>query len=249
MVIYQQCVLNLMGRSENPLALQGTAMNEDDLFEHVAPENVEYVSQILYFYRLMLAHTFCEHKVVVDIANKSRVTLAKTLPGFFIVVLHVFFDGLAACALARESSSRKHKKIIKVAIKKMKRWATHSPSNCKHKLLLLKAEYCAIRGKKSFACKAYNAALDAANKSGMMQDEALTYERAALFFRDLGDEVKSSRYLAIAHQLYLDWGADAKSSQLQSEYSTIVSQARKRRSFQDYMINRAASIRPNFATD
>jgi len=251
MVIYQQCVLNLMGRSDNPVVLQGTAMNEDDHLEKVAPDKVEFISNIMSFIRLILAHTFCDYKVAIEVANKSRVTFAKALPGFFGLVLHVFFDGLAACALARESnkSSRKHKKAIKVAIKKMKCWATNSPSNCKHKLLLLKAEYCAVRGKESSACKAYDAALDAANKSGMMQDEALAYERAAVFFRELGDEAKASRYLAIAHQLYLDWGADAKSSQLQTEYSTIVSQARKRHSFQDFMIRRAASIGPSLSPD
>eukprot|EP00957_Ditylum_brightwellii_P127834 9748931-Ditylum_brightwellii.AAC.1 len=168
------------------------------------------------------------------------------MPGMLVIVLHTFYDGLAACALVRESNtnSRKYKKVTKAAIRKMKRWATNSPSNFKHKLLLLEAEYYAIRGKKSSACNAYDVAINAAHKSGVVQDEALAHERAALFFRELGDEAKTSRHLAIAHQLYLDWGAAAKSSQLQTQYSTMVSKARKRRSFQDYMIRRTASVSP-----
>jgi len=99
----------------------------------------------------------------------------------------------------------------------MKKWAANSPSNFKHKLLLLEAEYAVIKRKQSSACKAYEAAITAAHKSGMVQDEALSYERAALF------QLELVNYLTTAQQLYLVWGAEAKSSQLQKQLSVMVS--------------------------
>uniref|UniRef100_A0A7S2DVG6 Uncharacterized protein n=1 Tax=Helicotheca tamesis TaxID=374047 RepID=A0A7S2DVG6_9STRA len=248
---FRQGMLNLMGRSDDPLILRGAAMNEDDFFEtEVPPQNHPFMSHLVLYNRMFLAYTFGEYKVAAEIADMSRTSISKALPGMFIVVNHVFYDGLAASALARESkaSNRKYKKTMKVAIKKMKTWTAQTPSNCLHKLRLLEAEHDVMRRKKTSACKAYEAAIEAAHKSGVTQDEALAHERAALFFRELGDEKKASRYLAIAHQLYLDWGADAKSSQLQTQYSTMVSQARKRRSFQDYMVCRTASVSPKVET-
>mmetsp|Transcript_31944 Transcript_31944/g.48509 ORF Transcript_31944/g.48509 Transcript_31944/m.48509 type:complete len:252 (-) Transcript_31944:320-1075(-) len=251
MILLHQCVLNLMGRSDNPVILRGTAMDEDGILEQVAPENAANILNEMYVYRMLLAYTFGEYKAVVDIADKSRLTVAKVLPGQPHLVIHAFYDALAACALVRESSasSRKHKEIIKASMKRMKSWAASSPSNCKHRVLLLKAEYDALRGKKSSACKAYDASIGAAHESGIVQEEALAHERAALFFIKLGDEAKASHYLATAHQLYLDWGADAKSSQLQTQYSTMISKGRTRRSFQDYMIKRSASVASELKSD
>jgi len=241
----QQCVLNLMGRSNNPLILRGTAMNEDDFLDQVAPENFTFVSHFIHSWRTLLAYTFCEYEMAVEIADKIRMTIGKVLPGTPLLPIYVYYDALAACALLRESndSSQKHKEVIKAAMKKMKGWAANSPSNFEHKVLLLEAEYDAAKGKTSSAHKAYDGAVNAANKSGMIQDEALAYERAALFLRDK-DEAKASLYFAIAHQLYVDWGADAKSLQLETKYSKHVSEARTKRSFQDDMTRRTAHFSP-----
>jgi len=221
----QQTVLNLMGRSDDPIVLRGTAMNDDDFIGRVAPENVEFTLHVMYTARILLACIFCEYKTAVEIAEKSRKTVAKALPGSYMMTIHFFYDALATCALLRESgtNSRKHKKVIKATITKMKKWAANSPSNFKHKLLLLEAEYAVIKRKQSSACKAYEAAITAAHKSGMVQDEALSYERAALFQLELGDDAKALNYLTTAQQLYLVWGAEAKSSQLQKQLSVMVS--------------------------
>mmetsp|Transcript_24173 Transcript_24173/g.35143 ORF Transcript_24173/g.35143 Transcript_24173/m.35143 type:complete len:110 (-) Transcript_24173:223-552(-) len=79
-----------MGRSDDPIVLRGTAMNDDDFIGRVAPENVEFTLHVMYTARILLACIFCEYKTAVEIAEKSRKTVAKALPGSYMMTIHFF---------------------------------------------------------------------------------------------------------------------------------------------------------------
>uniref|UniRef100_A0A7S2EWD8 Uncharacterized protein n=1 Tax=Trieres chinensis TaxID=1514140 RepID=A0A7S2EWD8_TRICV len=87
---------------------------------------------------------------------------------------------------------------------------------------------------------AYDNAILTANKAGHIQDEALAYERGGVFFKRIGDELTASRYLARAQQLYAVWGAEAKADLLRTQYASLVTNARRRRSFQSFKKRRSS---------
>eukprot|EP00957_Ditylum_brightwellii_P177251 13502994-Ditylum_brightwellii.AAC.1 len=76
--------------------------------------------------------------------------------------------------------------------------------------MLLEAEYAAIQGRASKTIKLYDIAISHAKQHSCIQEEALAYKRAVLFFNSLNRSDKSAWYFVHSHQLYIDWGANAK---------------------------------------
>jgi len=148
---------------------------------------------------------------------------------------------LTGIALLQKTKKKKWKKYAKKDMKDMAKWAEESPVNCSHKLLLLQAEMAALKGWKSSARKLFDSAVESASKSGFINEEALSYERAAIFFSRNGDGPSASRYFARAHALYVHWGATAKADRLHQEFSSMVITARRRESFKVFLRGR---VRP-----
>mmetsp|Transcript_17635 Transcript_17635/g.22454 ORF Transcript_17635/g.22454 Transcript_17635/m.22454 type:complete len:238 (-) Transcript_17635:176-889(-) len=160
------------------------------------------------------------------------------------VTTYTLYKGLMAFALAQKTQEKKWEKHGQRALQNMKKWAKHAPSNYLHKAMLLEAEHAAIQGKVSKTIKLYDIAISHAKQHGYIQEEALAYERAALFFNSLNRSDKSAWYFARSHQLYIDWGANAKANVLHAQFSSLVVPAKHRDSFHLFVRGRS-SISPN----
>ena len=233
-VPYWQMILNLIGKSDNPLQLVGDAMNQDHIIEESQEKGFSLAVAVVNVIRLFLAYTFGNYALAEEMAKKTE-GIQQYAMGMFLTNVHVYYSGLVCFALARETKNKKWVQKAKKAMIKMQEWAKLSAEgNCLHKALLMEAEFHSLKGKTDVAAMAYDNAIAAANKSGFVQDEALAYELGGIFYKDVGDEVSSSRFFARAQRLYQIWGAEAKAELLKTQYASFVNPGRRRRSFQSF---------------
>lgn len=231
-----QCVLNLMGRSDDPLSLTGEAMNQQEFIKE-SKENTMALS-LMHVCRLMLAFTFREYELAATLAEKTR-DVIHIFPGYAMVWVQAFYDGMTAFALAGKTGKKKwmvHGKNVK---KKLKQWARYCPETFLSKFFLLRAEHYAAKGESMAALKSFDAAIVTAGRNGFIHEEALGYERAGLFLFKIGDTNGAARYFARAHHLYMEWGALAKANPPDRELGHRVAAARRRNSFQMFVASRS----------
>lgn len=87
-----------------------------------------------------------------------------------------------------------------------------------HKTALVSAEYYRVIGQSSKAMEAYELAITAAKTHEYLQDTALAYERAALFYRDWNKDKIAQTYFTEAYYSYIRWGATSKVADLEHRY-------------------------------
>lgn len=104
---------------------------------------------------------------------------------------------------------------------RMTRWADNCEDNFRHLQYLMTAELERIKGHFDLALQHYNAAIEAAKKSGFLHDEATACERAACHLLAQGQKKSAEGYLRAAHRIYERWGAKAKVKWLLKEYPIL----------------------------
>ncbi|OQY44644.1 MAG: hypothetical protein B6242_12235 [Anaerolineaceae bacterium 4572_78] len=105
----------------------------------------------------------------------------------------------------------------------MKIWALHAPMNRQHKYDLVMAEESRLSQKPLQAMEYYDAAIQGARTHGYKQEMALAYERASLFYVELGRIEIAQSYMTKAYNGYVRWGAMSKAEQLIAKYPDMVS--------------------------
>lgn len=109
----------------------------------------------------------------------------------------------------------------------IKSWAEGTGSaTFADKLALTEAEIARIEGREGDAERLYEKAIQAANASGFIHNEALAYELAARFHRERGFERTAIMYLREARTRYRSWGAFAKVRQLDNLYPRLGEEGR-----------------------
>lgn len=104
---------------------------------------------------------------------------------------------------------------------RMGRWAANCPANFAHLHLLMRAELARLAGHGEAALDAYEAAIDAARRSGFLRDEAVACERAARHLLAGGRGRAAEGYLRAAYLLYARWGAQRKLGLLMREFPVL----------------------------
>lgn len=205
-----QVVLNLLGRSSNPLVLTGEVINEDYVVR-VTREKAPGIYLYLLFAKLQLAvylNDFAE--ALVTLGRLKGLDRKKILP-FMIVVLH-FFEGLTYAATGQRKFAMAH-------VAKLKVFAKHGPCNFLNKLLLIEAEIASQDGRNADASAHFDLAIDLSQKEGLVQDQALACERAAYALERQDRLQESNTYFIEACRLYTKWGAQANLDRLSHIHS------------------------------
>jgi len=207
---YHQSVLNLMGRSENSMLLNGEAMNEKEHLKFVKKQRNIFAENALNMNSLWLAYFFGDYPRAgrfVEITNDLDL-IKGSQPADFA---NVFYSGLASFALAKlNNNSKKWKALGMRSIRKIRRWSKISSANSSHKLLLLQAERSAL-GKRHEKTEIYfNEAIQEAKKNGFLNEEALATERFALYLVERKNVSMAANQFVLASALYQKWGAQAK---------------------------------------
>ena len=225
--IHHQVVLNLMGRSDNPICLAGEAYNEENRLQQNETENNGTSIFFVHFYQLFLCYLFYEYSQAVEnstIAAAYVSYVASSPP----VPVYYFYSSLAKLAIYVESNTQAQEEILKeVAVnqEKMQQWAHYAPMNHLHKYHLIEAEKARVLGQWFEAEELYEQAIQGAKDNDYLQEEALAYELAAKFYLARGREKFAQTYIKEAHYCYVRWGASAKVKDLETRYTQLFPQS------------------------
>ncbi len=229
--ILHQTVLNLLGRSDNPLVLAGPVYDEKQMLPvHQAVEDHAALAR-LFTHKLMLGVMFGDFAAALENAGQIRPHL-QTLRSFLLYPAYFFYLGLAVAgvfnaALRAEKIHLRGKLRRYLAL--LKHWAGHAPDNHRHKYLLLQAEYFRLAGRITRAAEYYEQAMDLARNHDYLQEAALAGELAGKFYLEHNKFRLARAFLNEAYYLYATWGATAKMAQMEQHYAQYLSSALEQR--------------------
>ncbi len=170
-----------------------------------------------YIVKLKVCYLGGDFKQALEMAQRAERDLSP-LFGTPYIVEEKFFYLLTLTALYPTSSlrdRRRTKRILRRILKNLKTWAANAP-DCVHKYLLAQAEVARVYG--TDITSLYDAAAQAAREAGYVQDEALAFECAAVFYEAQGNARSAHSYLMSARYAYMRWGATAKITALEGRY-------------------------------
>lgn len=122
-----------------------------------------------------------------------------------------------------DDKKRSAVKIIKKAIKKLKKWSANAPINFEQKHLLLEAELNRIKqAPMGVILGLYDKSIALAQKNGYLTEEALANELAAFYLDSLGHTTIAKTYLQQARYLYSRWQAAPKLELHDSKYAHLL---------------------------
>jgi len=121
-----------------------------------------------------------------------------------------FYEGLACLSLARNTKQSKWKSIGEQAVADMKKFALLCPFNFNSRYCLLQAELAYSEGSLDEAKVLYEAAIEAAQEHGFLNDEAMSYELYGIFLAENKMAEKGLDQLRAALEKYKEWGAMRK---------------------------------------
>ena len=220
---YHQATRNLLGDADDQCELVGDVYNEKEMLPVHMEAGDSSAICVTYLNKLHVCYLFQDFEQALECADLADQYL-HGVRGTPAVPVFYLYDSLARLALYDRAPPRDRALILgRVASnqRKMKKWAVHGPMNFAHKYWLVEAERNRVLGRDSRAVRCYDRAILLAREHQYMNEEALAYERAALFYLKRGRVVVAAAHLLDACYCYERWGATAKVRQLQKKYREL----------------------------
>jgi len=226
--IYQQTVLNLMGRNNSvdfpPCRLIGDVYNEEIMLPRYQEANDDYSIFCLSSNKLFLCYLFQEYQSAFEHATVAE-PLVQFTEGAYLMPLFVFHDSLARLAVYPDAEPSAKESLLKKVTanqEQMQDWAKHAPMNFQHKYDLVEAERSRVLGKFGDAREFYDKAIALAHENEYLNEEALAHELAGLFYLAKGQTKFAQVCLRDAHYAYQQWGATAKVKDLEAKHPQLL---------------------------
>ncbi|MCG6133878.1 MAG: AAA family ATPase [Nostoc sp. LLA-1] len=224
-LIYQQTVLNLLGRADDLSQLVGEVYNETQSLPQLQVTNNYSCLYYLYYNKMVLCYLFGQYEQASAYAALVEESYADSMLGMFVITLFNFYSSLvylALCSSATELAQTEYLEKVAANQEKLKKWSDYAPINHLHKFYLVKAEYNRILGNKSEAIEDYDRAIFLAQEHKYIQEEALAHELAAKFYLAWGKEAIAQSYMTNAYYVYTRWGSSAKVNDLEQRYPQLL---------------------------
>ena len=207
-VHFQQLVANLRGEAVDPTRLVGRYLDEDEDFRAQRAANYRGALSTLATCVTIVRVMFRKYDEAALVAR----TNAQYRDGA-VATMHVasieFFDALAHLACAEIDVPR-----AEACRALLHHWEAFNPANMAHWRMTIDAELARVKGDVGAAIELFDQAIDHAGRHGLLGDEALINERAALFHLGRGSVRIARTYLLEARLAYQRWGAVAKVADL-----------------------------------
>ena len=225
--ILMQLMHNLHGEVEDPTILIGQYYDESVMVAQHEAANDGTALSYYYVCKLMLCTLMGEYETAVIQAERIQPHLESIL-GQYITTIFTFYATLAhiGCygqALPKEQ--KRHSKVIKANLKKLKKWSIHAPENYAHKYQLALTQWQAVQNKSIAFLDAYDEAIHLAEQHGFPQEAILAQELAGAYWLSQDKERIGMLYLPDAIAGYRAWGAQAKETQLRSAFPQLVNRS------------------------
>jgi len=222
--VFEQAVLNLLGESETPWELIGTAYNETESLPLKIAANDRTVLHYIYLNKLILGYLFDRIPQALENAALAESYL-DGITGCLDEYVWNFYDSLSQLAHYGDAETSVQESILEKVESnqsKMQYWANHAPMNGQHKVDLVAAERHRVLGERLEAIELYDRAIAGAKENEYLQEEALANELAAKFCLEWGKEKFAQTYMVEAYYCYAQWEALAKIDQLEAKYSQLL---------------------------
>ena len=222
---YKQClpmwqgILNLMGQSEDPLVLTGSACDEEALIFDLLDSGNLNACRSVYAVKLWLCVIFGDLGQAQTILNDHLGSLAKGTVAGLGLSFCSFNMSVVYFSLARKGGKEScddWKSQALGGLEMFKTFAANSPWNFQHHFELLSAENHFLNGDYTLAAKTYEESISTAERHGFSHDAALFSERAGLFYYTMENKDRSTSAFRKARELYRKWGAIRKAVDLDS---------------------------------
>lgn len=218
LMMEEQLANALQGNTDGPTSMTNEKFNEERDIASIC--DTDLYNQIGYYFigKLKLAVHYGHWSEAVEWGNKS----IPLLPAFMNQPGQIELEQYHTIAMlyrSSETSGEESQSLHQAAlagIEKMKAWANICPENFKHKALMAEAIKDALQGAENVQDKFLEAASDA-RQNGFIQDCGLAYEHLARSQKNMG--LETNQALGFAIDAYKEWGAMAKVSFLEKEFS------------------------------
>ncbi|MGD1712898.1 AAA family ATPase [Dapis sp. BLCC M172] len=221
---FEQGVLNLLGESQTPWELIGTAYNETESVPFQIAANDRTALHFVYLSKLILCYLFEQIPQAVENAVLAESYL-DGVAGYLDEYVWNFYDSLSQLARYGDAETSVQKSIlekVETNQNKMQYWANYAPMNGQHKYDLVAAERHRVLGERFEAIELYDHAITGAKENEYLQEEALANELAAKFYLDWGKQKVAAGYMQEAYYCYARWEAKAKINQLEAKYPQLL---------------------------
>ena len=178
-------------------------------------------------YVMLIFNKIPEARKYLDYALPYANYLQGTISEAWFPYMDAIIDARLADAVKGVSKSAARKKAKKAA-KTIQKWAVLSPENYNHMVYLLNAIERWMAGKSNEANTLFDRALDAAERAGFVNCEALIGDCAHAMFNTLGSAEQALRYKTIAYHAYKRWGVVGRVDEFEREHpDQIVGQTKR----------------------
>src|SRR4028119_1635496 len=220
----QQTVKNLREARILSDCLIGTAYDERVMIPKHQQDNQLAALAIAYTYKLMLAYFFTINTATLDHIAQGKQYLIAASGSVFVPNFH-FYAPLTYLALFPTQPEHEQAEIlaqVETYQNTLHQWVQNAPINHLHKWHLVEAEKYRVLGNKAEAIEMYDRAISGAKENKFLNEEALANELAAKFYWEWGKEKLAQTYMIEAYYCYVQWGATAKVTDLETRYPQLL---------------------------
>lgn len=219
LICQHRYVLAMQGHTENLSSFNGEDFNEE-VFEKHLPERLSSVQFGYYIYKMKAGFFDGNIEDAMAAGLKAKELLVITL-GFITSLDFYYYYSLTLAAHYSSATSEEKKNVLEILKQNeaiIKARAEDCPENFLDKYLLVAAEICRITGKKEDAASLYENAIKSAGENGFIHNQAICYELASAFYKDLPNETLTHSFIKNAYDCYSKWGFSSKLKQLEKLY-------------------------------
>ncbi|WP_333130820.1 AAA family ATPase, partial [Microcoleus sp. Pol11C3] len=220
----QQRVWNLRETVSQPDCLIGTAYDETAMIPKHHQDKEFTAVAITYIYKLLFAYLWGNYTAALDYIAQAKPYLV-AVSGFVLVPIFHFYAALTHLALfptRAESEQAQILGLVEIHQSTLHQWAQNAPMNHLHKWYLVEAERQQVLGNKAEAIEMYDRAISLAKENQFLNEEALANELAAKFYLEWDKEKFAQLYMIEAYYCYVQWGATAKVTDLETRYPQLL---------------------------
>ena len=223
--ILRQTVLNLKGDSNENWCLEGEVFKASQMLPYLQSSNNRISIAFAYIYQLNLSYLFNKIGQAIEFSDLAFGDVGSLLGDICIPRLH-FYRSLSHLAAQKEQlltlQVNERLSIVEEDLATLKRLTNYAPMNFEHQVNLIEAEKCRVLGQKLEAIEYYDRAIAGAKENEYIQEEALANELFAKFYLDWGREKEAALYMQESYYCYAQWGAKAKTDDLEQRYRELL---------------------------
>ncbi|WP_204102842.1 MULTISPECIES: ATP-binding sensor histidine kinase [Spirulina sp. CCY15215] len=219
--IQQQVVLNLQGKIPQKFSLDDAEFQEDNALKMFTETQYLFGLSTYYFAKSFLYFLYGDYQTAYELGVTAEKTHA-SLYSQFQLILHDFYQALSIAQIYTQASQSEWlEKLVKYN-HQFQIWAENCPENYLGFSLLLKAEIARINQNYGQAMQDYDRAIRLFQECKYLQLEALANELAAIFYLTWKKEKVAASYMQDAYYCYSQWGAKAKTDDLEQRYPHLL---------------------------